>query len=88
VSAARGEAGVAALRARLLERAHLHQPLVELRLDHANGKLLAELHRTAEVTSLRHTDDATYVTARMDAATLSRATRLGAALVTGEPPPH
>lgn len=81
VSAARGDAGVAALRELLLVQSRRLAPLVELRIDHGNGKLLAELHRSAEVSATRHEADATYVTARLDAATLARATRMGAAVV-------
>jgi GTP-binding protein HflX len=81
VSAVRGDAGVARLREVLLERSRRLTPLVELRIDHGNGKLLAELHRSAEVSSTRHEADGTYVTARVDAATLARATRMGASVV-------
>lgn len=81
VSAVGGDAGVLALRELLLERARRHSPLVELKLDHGNGRLLAELHRQGEVAAVRHEDDATYVTARLDAAALARATRLGGVVV-------
>jgi 50S ribosomal subunit-associated GTPase HflX len=76
-----GDAGVRELRDLLLERARAHTPLVELRLDHGNGRLLAELHREGEVTAVRHADDGTYVTARLDPAVLARATRLGGVVV-------
>ena len=78
VSAVQGDAGVAELRRQLLSAARRATPLVELRLAHSNGKLLAELHRTSEVVSVRHAEDATYVAARLDAAALARATRMGA----------
>jgi GTP-binding protein HflX len=81
VSALQGDAGVAELRARLLEGARRYTPLVELRLDHGNGRLLAELHRVSEVVSVRHEEDATYVRARLDAAGLARALRMGAAAI-------
>ena len=81
VSAVGGDAGVLALRELLLERARRHSPLVELKLDHGNGRLLAELHEKGEVATVRHEDDATYVTARLDAAALARATRLGGVVV-------
>ncbi|MBK8249448.1 MAG: GTPase HflX [Gemmatimonadetes bacterium] len=81
VSAVGGDAGVLALRDLLLERARRHTPLVELRLDHGNGRLLAELHQHGEVAGVRHAEDATYVTARLDAAALARATRLGGVVV-------
>ncbi|MCC6319314.1 MAG: GTPase HflX [Gemmatimonadaceae bacterium] len=79
-SAIGGDEGTVELRDALLAAARRHTPLVALRLDHANGKLLAELHRMGEVVSVRHGDDATYVAARLDDAALARATRLGAAL--------
>jgi GTP-binding protein HflX len=78
VSAVEGDAGVTPLREVLLEWARRHAPIVELRLDHANGRLLAELHRTGEVLSVTHADDATYVSARLVDAALARATRMGA----------
>ncbi len=81
VSAAEGDGGVAELRELLLERSRRHTPLVELRIDHGNGRLVAELHRSAEVTATRHEEDATYISARLDAATLARVCRMGAVLV-------
>ncbi|MGQ0646745.1 MAG: GTPase HflX [Gemmatimonadaceae bacterium] len=84
VSAVQGDAGVAELREHLLDSARRHTPLVELRIAHGNGKLLAELHRTSEVVSVTHADDATYVSARLDASVLARATRMGAVVQAGE----
>ena len=72
--------GLDALSAALLERVRLHKPLIELRLGHGDGKLLAELHRVGEVVSQRHTDDGLFITARLDEATLGRALRAGASI--------
>lgn len=81
VSAVKGDKGVATLRERLLATSQRHTPVVSLKLAHANGKLLAELHRTAEVLLVRHEDDATYVDVRLDDAALARAERQGATLL-------
>jgi len=72
--------GLDALGAALLQRVRLHKPLIELRLGHGDGKLLAELHRVGEVVSQRHTDDGLFITARLDEATLGRALRSGASI--------
>ncbi|MEO6444816.1 MAG: GTPase HflX, partial [Gemmatimonadaceae bacterium] len=72
--------GLDELSAALLERVRRHTPLVELRLGHGDGKLLAELHRSGEVVSQRHTDEGLFITARLDEATLGRALRAGASL--------
>jgi GTP-binding protein HflX len=78
VSAASGDPGIAPLREALLDRARAHTPTVQLRVEHGDGRLLAELHRAGEVLDVRHGDDATYVTARLDAATVARAALQGA----------
>ena len=84
VSAVQGEPGVAALRRELLEMARREKPVVELRLAHGNGKLLAELHRTTEVVEVRHAEDGTYVRARLNAAAVARATRMGGEVRDGD----
>lgn len=81
VSAVQGDDGIAPLRAALLQRARAHTPMVKLRVEHGDGRLLAELHRSGEVLDVRHGEDATYVTARLDAATLARVSRQGALVV-------
>lgn len=86
VSAVEGDAGVLELRDVLLERVRRHAPPVRLRLAHANGRLLAELHREGEVVALQHAEDATYVTVRLEAGVLARALRDGATQVDGERP--
>jgi len=75
------EGGLEPLRAALLAAVRRHKPVVELRLGHGDGRLLAELHRTGEVVSQRHTDDGLFVSVRLDHAALGRALRGGAALV-------
>ena len=72
--------GLEPLRDALRERVRRHKPVVELRLGHGDGKLLAELHRAAEVLAQRHTDEGLYVQVRVDEGTLARALRAGASL--------
>ena len=78
--------GLEPLRLALLQRVRAHKPVVELRLGHGDGKLLAELHRGGEVISQRHTDDGLFITVRLDEATLSRALRAGASIATRAAP--
>jgi GTPase len=58
-----------------------HKPVVELRLGHGDGRLLAELHRNGEVVAQRHSDEGLYVQVRLDEAGLGRALRAGASVV-------
>ncbi|MEO7965394.1 MAG: GTPase HflX [Gemmatimonadaceae bacterium] len=74
--------GLDPLRADLRARVRAHKPLVELRVGHGDGKLLAELHRAGDVISQRHDDDAAYVQMRIDAAALGRVVQRGAQVVT------
>jgi GTP-binding protein HflX len=74
--------GLEPLQARLRDAVRRHKPLVELRLGHGDGKLLADLHRAGEVVGQRHTDDGLFVSVRLDEATLGRALRDGASVVT------
>ncbi len=73
--------GLEPLREALRERVRRFKPLIELRLGHADGKLLADLHRTGEVVEQRHTDEGLYVRVRLDAPALGRALRAGAVVV-------
>jgi GTP-binding protein HflX len=73
--------GLDPLRQALREHVRRYKPLLELRLAHADGKLLAELHRTGEVVEQRHTDNGLFVRVRLDAAALGRALRAGASVV-------
>jgi hypothetical protein len=72
------------LRELLLAQLRSRRPLHELRVGHTNGKLLAELHRLGEVVATHHGDDATVVTVRLDDASLGRATRLGAEVLSAD----
>jgi len=73
--------GLEPLRGELRERVRRFKPVVELRLGHGDGKLLAELHRTGEVVAQRHTDEGLFVQVRLDEAALGRALRAGASVV-------
>jgi GTP-binding protein HflX len=78
--------GLSPLRSVLLETVRRFKPIVQLRIGLGDGKLLADLHRSGEVVSQRHTDEGLFVTARLDATTLGRVTRAGAVVVNGAPP--
>jgi GTP-binding protein HflX len=65
VSAA-GEDGLEPLKRALLLQARERRPLSEIRLPIGDGKLLAEVHRSAEVVDQRHEDDEIIVVARLD----------------------
>ncbi|HEX4931710.1 MAG TPA: GTPase HflX, partial [Gemmatimonadaceae bacterium] len=73
--------GLEPLRAVLRERVRRFKPVVELRLGHGDGKLLADLHRSGDVVAQRHTDEGLFVQVRLDEAALGRALRAGAAVV-------
>jgi len=73
--------GLEPLRDWLREAVRRFKPVVELRLGHGDGKLLAELHRTGEVVSQRHSDEGLFVQVRLDEAGLGRALRAGASMV-------
>ena len=73
--------GLDPLREVLRERVSRFKPMVELRLGHGDGKLLAELHRTGEVLAQRHTEEGMFVQVRLDEAALGRALRAGASVV-------
>ncbi|MFP5354019.1 MAG: GTPase HflX [Gemmatimonadota bacterium] len=73
--------GLDPLRQELLRNVRRFKPVIELRLGHGDGKLLAELHRSGEVLGQRHTDEGTFVSVRLDQAALGRVLRAGAAVV-------
>lgn len=73
--------GLDPLREVLRERVRRFKPIVELRIGHGDGKLLAELHRSGEVIDQRHSDDGLFVQVRLDDAALGRALRAGASVV-------
>jgi len=59
------------------------RPLTEVRLPATNGKLLAEIHRGAEVIDQRTDGEELIVRARMDEALAGRLRQAGAAVVIG-----
>jgi GTPase len=73
--------GLDPLRLWLRDAVRRHKPVVELRLGHGDGRLLAELHRNGEVVAQRHSDEGLYVQVRLDEAGLGRALRAGASVV-------
>ncbi len=60
--------GLEPLRRTLLAAVRAQRPLVEIRVSASDGRVLAELHRRAEVLDQRTDDDAIVVRARMDEA--------------------
>jgi len=72
--------GLDPLRVRLLEAMRAVRPLLEVRLPLADGRLLAELHRTGEVVAQRHEDDALVLEVRCDERTIGRLRRAGAGI--------
>ena len=70
--------GLEPLRRALLAAERQERPVSCVRLPLADGKLLAELHQHGEVIEQRAVGDEWVITARVDAATAGRLTRLGA----------
>src|SRR5690606_7354969 len=58
--------GLEPLRRSLLATGRAERPLVEVRFPASDGRVLAELHRRADVVEQRTEDDAIVVSARMD----------------------
>lgn len=73
--------GLDPLREALLRHVRRFRPVIELRLGHGDGKLLAELHRSGEVVSQHHGDEGTFVRVRLDPPSLARILRAGASMV-------
>jgi GTP-binding protein HflX len=69
--------GVAALRSALRTSAQALRPIARVRVPLANGRLLAELHREAEVLRETHSDGVVEVTARVEARMIGRLRRDG-----------
>ncbi|MDQ3080792.1 MAG: GTPase HflX [Gemmatimonadota bacterium] len=82
VSATRA-GGVEPLRRALLKHARIRRPLSEIRLPLSDGKLLAEIHREAEVLEQRHEGAELVLTARLDDSLAGKLRRAGAAVATG-----
>jgi GTP-binding protein HflX len=73
--------GLEPLRVAVAEWTRTQRPLVRVDLPSGDGKLLAELHREAEVVAVRTEGDHVVVDARLDAALAGRLRRAGAQLV-------
>jgi len=70
--------GLEPLRRALVTAVRASRPITELLVPLTNGKLLAEVHRAAEVLGQRSDGDHIVVSARLDAATLGRLQQHGA----------
>ena len=69
--------GLEPLKRALLAQARARRPLTELRLPLHDGKLLAEIHREAEVLEQRHEGEEIVVTARLGEALAGKLRRAG-----------
>ena len=74
------EDGLEPLRRSLLALARERKPLMEIRLPLHDGKMLAEIHREAEVLEQRHEGDELVLTARIEDALAGKLRRHGAAV--------
>jgi GTP-binding protein HflX len=74
------EDGLEPLRRALLLRARERRPLTEIRLPLHDGKLLAEIHREAEVLEQRHEGDELVLTARLEESLAGKLKRAGAGI--------
>jgi GTP-binding protein HflX len=72
--------GLEPLKRALLSKARARRPLTEIRLPLSDGKLLAEIHRDAEVLEQRHEGDELVLVARLDEALAGKLRRAGAGL--------
>jgi GTP-binding protein HflX len=75
--------GLEPLRRALLASMRSRRPITEVRLPVTAGKLLAEIHREAEVLDQTHEGEEMVLHARLDAALAGRLARAGAALQRG-----
>ncbi len=75
--------GVEELRSALRTSAQALRPVAEIRVPVGDGKLLAALHRDAEVMSQAQTDGVVVVTARVEARLLGKLRRDGVEVVLG-----
>ena len=78
-----GGAGVADLRLVLQTSARALRPVAQIRVPLTHGKLLAELHRDAEVMTQIQSDGVLVVTARVEAKMLGRLRRDGVEVILG-----
>ena len=72
-----GPAGIASLRSALRTSAQALRPIALVRVPVSDGRLLAELHREAEVLRETHTDGVVEVTARVDTRMIGKLRREG-----------
>lgn len=75
--------GLEPLRAALREAVSRARPVAELRIPAANGRLLADIHRSGEVLEQRNDGEELILRARLDASTLGRLSRAGAVVRAG-----
>ncbi|MGH7633410.1 MAG: GTPase HflX, partial [Gemmatimonadaceae bacterium] len=75
--------GLEPLRRALVTAVRASRPITELLVPLTNGKLLAEVHRAAEVLGQRSDGEHIVVSARLDAATLGRLQQHGAVVHQG-----
>ena len=75
--------GLEPLRRALLSSARKRRPLTEIRLPLSDGKLLAEIHREAEVLEQRHEGEELVLVARLDDALAGKLRRAGAGVIGG-----
>jgi 50S ribosomal subunit-associated GTPase HflX len=71
------EGGVAGLRAVLRTSAQALRPIAQIRVPVSDGRLLANLHRDAEVMEQVQTDGVVVITARVEARLLGKLRREG-----------
>ncbi len=77
--------GLDPLRRSLLAHARLRTPLSEIRLPLSDGKLLAEIHREAEVLEQKHVGEEIVITARLEEALAGKLRRAGAGVKLATP---
>lgn len=75
--------GLEPLRAALRGAVSRARPVAELRISAANGRLLADIHRSGEVLEQRNEGEELILRARLDATTLGRLSRAGAVVRAG-----
>ena len=75
--------GLDPLRRSLLSSARKRRPLTEIRLPLSDGKLLAEIHREAEVIEQRHEGEELVLIARLDDALVGKLRSAGAWVAAG-----
>ena len=76
------EEGLEPLRRSLLANARNRRPLTEIRLPLSDGKMLAEIHREAEVLEQRHEGNELVLIARLDEALAKKLRKVGAEIDT------